>query len=158
MNQTFFSSKSIKPPSWHGNASNKNYDNLSNSSSTALIIKAWGYTLFDNKWTFKIQKLGINIHSKNIFSLQVKHFFKSHQKGKKIGPTNVCNITKHSSVEVYPSIRVYFRLRILDFFIHFPSMSVLKADKYWKTERILKQDILKKLKFRQLCLKSNDTQ
>lgn len=39
VNQTFFSSRSIKPPSWHGNASNKNYDSLPNSSSTALINK-----------------------------------------------------------------------------------------------------------------------
>lgn len=101
--------------------------------------------------------MGVNIHFKNIFSLQVKHFFKSHQKGKKIGTTKVCNTTEHSPVEVYPSIRVYFRFRILDFFIHFPSMSVLKADKYWKTERSLNQDIIKKLKFRQLCKVKWDT-
>lgn len=49
VNQTFFSPRSTEAPSWYDNASNKNYDNLSNSSLTALIRKAWGYTLFDHK-------------------------------------------------------------------------------------------------------------
>lgn len=66
----------------------------------------------------------MNIHFKNVFLLQVKIALKLNRKEKKLSPTKISNISKHSSVKVYPSIR------ILDFFIYFPSMSVLKEDKY----------------------------
>lgn len=48
------------------------------------------------------------------------------EREKKISPTEVCTIAKYSSVEIYPNKK---RLGTLDFFHHFPFMSVLKADK-----------------------------
>lgn len=106
---------------------------LSRSSTTLLISKAEDYILFGNKETFKIKKASsvINV-PKNIFSCQVKQFFKCDKKWKKSNWSfwyiHLLNTSKQEETQDF---------RFLQSFSFYACSQI----KYWK-QRFLEMQVL----------------